>query len=198
MIAYKPTSLALCLLLVGGLSLPLDNARADTVTVIGKSSRHHAHQGKIITIKRPTKRHNTPHHREHVVVVPRKRHFRGVRVQRPHGRPYFGYSFFYSDDEAFKWLAFTAIPLKVLDNLNEDQQRLHEAAQVRATTADVDEIIVWEDGGASGSVKTARIGKSTSGRHCREFQQSVTIGGKTEQAYGVACLQPDGAWEIVQ
>jgi hypothetical protein len=32
--------------------------------------------------------------------------------------------------------------------------------------------------------------------YCREFQQSVTIGGVTQQGYGTACLQPDGSWEI--
>jgi surface antigen len=42
-----------------------------------------------------------------------------------------------------------------------------------------------------------RDGKSTSGRYCREFQQTITGGGKAEQAYGKACQQPDGAWGIV-
>lgn len=32
---------------------------------------------------------------------------------------------------------------------------------------------------------------------CREFQQTVTIGGRTEQAYGTACRQADGTWMIV-
>lgn len=35
------------------------------------------------------------------------------------------------------------------------------------------------------------------GKYCREFQQTVTIGGKTETAYGTACRQPDGAWKII-
>ncbi len=38
----------------------------------------------------------------------------------------------------------------------------------------------------------------TSGRYCREFQQSVVIGGQSEQAYGIACQQPDGSWEVKQ
>jgi surface antigen len=42
-----------------------------------------------------------------------------------------------------------------------------------------------------------REGTSESGKYCREFQQTVTIGGKTEQAYGTACRQPDGSWQIV-
>jgi surface antigen len=34
--------------------------------------------------------------------------------------------------------------------------------------------------------------------YCREFQQTVVIGGEREQAYGRACQQPDGDWKIVQ
>ena len=32
--------------------------------------------------------------------------------------------------------------------------------------------------------------------YCREFQQSVTIGGVPQQAYGVSCQQADGSWRI--
>jgi len=134
-----------------------------------------------------------------VVVVPahRVRHYRNVVVVRPHGHWYRGYGPFMADDAAYKWLAFTAISLKALDLLNEAQERAHEAAQVRATTAAVGETIVWTLGSAAGSVTTVREGTSTTGRQCREFQQTVTIGGKSEQAYGTACLQADGAWEVV-
>jgi surface antigen len=31
---------------------------------------------------------------------------------------------------------------------------------------------------------------------CREFQQTVNIGGRSEQAYGTACRQADGSWKI--
>lgn len=31
---------------------------------------------------------------------------------------------------------------------------------------------------------------------CREFQKQIVIDGRTEQAYGLACLQPDGTWKI--
>ena len=116
---------------------------------------------------------------------------------RPYGRPIVGYGFFYNDDDAYKWLAFTSITLKILDNINEEQQRMHEQAQILATTAKIGESIEWQDGENSGSVKTTRIGKSTSGRYCREFQQTISIGRKTEQAYGTACQQVDGSWEIV-
>jgi len=38
---------------------------------------------------------------------------------------------------------------------------------------------------------------STTGRYCREFQQEVKIGGVKERAYGTACRNPDGSWEVV-
>jgi hypothetical protein len=31
---------------------------------------------------------------------------------------------------------------------------------------------------------------------CREFTQTVVIGGQTRQAVGRACPQPDGTWRI--
>jgi hypothetical protein len=127
----------------------------------------------------------------------RVRWYRDVVVVRPHGHWYSGYGNYRRDDDAFKWLAFTAITLGVLDLLNESQQREHEAAQIAATTAPIGERIVWRDGGASGVVVATRDGTSTSGRYCREFQQEVSIGGKREDAYGTACRNPDGSWEVI-
>lgn len=33
--------------------------------------------------------------------------------------------------------------------------------------------------------------------YCREFQQTIVVGGKPQQGYGTACRQPDGSWQIV-
>lgn len=142
----------------------------------------------------PPVRHGGP-----AFVVPpgRLHHYRNVVIVRPHGHWYPGYAYFRTDALAYRYLAFTAISLAALGALSEGQQRALEAAQVQATTAPIGQAITWNDGGASGSVVALRDGKSTSGRYCREFQQTVTVGGKAEQAYGTACQQPDGAWEIV-
>jgi hypothetical protein len=32
---------------------------------------------------------------------------------------------------------------------------------------------------------------------CREFQQTIMIGGQAQKAYGTACRQADGTWKIV-
>lgn len=74
-----------------------------------------------------------------------------------------------------------------------------ERAYTRATTAPVGETISWRnpDTGNYGTVTPVREGTQTaSGRYCREFEQTVVIGGRHEQAYGVACQRPDGTWEI--
>jgi surface antigen len=53
------------------------------------------------------------------------------------------------------------------------------------------------DNGHSGSVTPIRT-LNEHGRFCREYSNKVTIGGKTQEAYGKACRQPDGSWQIVQ
>ena len=54
------------------------------------------------------------------------------------------------------------------------------------------------DSGNSGTVTpTKTVMGSISGQPCREYQHKVTIGGKTEQAYGRACREADGSWQIV-
>jgi surface antigen len=74
-----------------------------------------------------------------------------------------------------------------------------EKASTRATTAPIGQPISWRnpDSGNSGTVTPTREGTAANGDYCREFQQSVTVSGKTEQAYGTACRQPDGSWKVV-
>jgi surface antigen len=53
------------------------------------------------------------------------------------------------------------------------------------------------DSGNSGSVTPVRTYQTATGQYCREFEQTVTIGGKPQKSYGTACRQPDGSWQIV-
>lgn len=73
-------------------------------------------------------------------------------------------------------------------------------AYSKAQAAPIGETITWSNpqSGNTGTYTPVREGTSSSGRYCREFQQTVTIGGKTQQAYGTACRQPDGSWQIVK
>ncbi len=59
--------------------------------------------------------------------------------------------------------------------------------------------ITWnnQQTGNYGSITPVQTYEPEPGRYCREFQQQVVIGGKVQDAYGTACRQPDGSWEIV-
>lgn len=80
-----------------------------------------------------------------------------------------------------------------------DRAEMRQAEQ-QAHSAPVGETIEWNnpDTGNYGSVTPVRDGRSTqTGAYCREYQTSVNVGGRQEEAYGTACQQPDGSWEIV-
>lgn len=53
------------------------------------------------------------------------------------------------------------------------------------------------DSGHSGTITPVKTYQQADGNYCREYQTTVTVGGKTEEAYGTACRQPDGTWKIV-
>jgi len=214
MLNRKSISIGLCLVLIASAWTPLAAGTAVRRTSVGTSSRAavSTNRGAVTTRSGSTayrggaatstvrrtgvstasrtavSRSTTVHSRSYV--------HRGVAVYRPHGHYYHGYGHYHDDNDAWKWLAFTAITLKILDNLNEEQQREHEAAQIEATSAPIGQPITWDEGSASGSVTTTREGQDAAGNQCREFQQEITVGGQTEEAYGTACLQPDGSWKI--
>ena len=80
------------------------------------------------------------------------------------------------------------------------QARAGAAAEQALETAAVGSPITWEnpdnaEGPARGSATVTRQGTDTEGRTCREFQQTVTIGGREEQSYGTACRDANGDWK---
>lgn len=52
--------------------------------------------------------------------------------------------------------------------------------------------------GNSGVITPGTYYQTGSGQYCREYSQNITVGGRTERAYGTACRQPDGTWQIVE
>lgn len=73
-------------------------------------------------------------------------------------------------------------------------------AEQQAHSAPMGQTINWNnpDSGNYGTYTPVRDGQDTAGNYCREYQSTVNVGGKTEQAYGTACRQPDGSWKIVK
>jgi len=82
--------------------------------------------------------------------------------------------------------------------LDQRDKRMAAEAQQRALeTAPTGQPVAWTnpDTGHTGAVTPTRTYQSESG-YCREFQNDVVIGGKSEKAYGTACRQPDGSWKV--
>lgn len=52
------------------------------------------------------------------------------------------------------------------------------------------------DTGSQGTVTPKPAYRTSDGRYCREFQQTITVDGEEVRGYGTACRQPDGSWEI--
>ena len=80
-----------------------------------------------------------------------------------------------------------------------DRMKADEAVN-RAHSAPIGDTITWNNprSGNAGTVTPLRDGTSTSGQYCREFDQTITVAGETQQGYGIACRQPDGTWRILQ
>jgi surface antigen len=75
---------------------------------------------------------------------------------------------------------------------NSTQQKALETAQPGQT-------LPWQnsESGNSGSFTPSNYYTNDNGQYCREYSQTVSVGGKSEQAYGTACRQADGTWKIV-
>ena len=89
----------------------------------------------------------------------------------------------------------------VANSLSQQDKVYYEKASVQAAeVVPVGQTVQWynPESGNSGTITPTREGQTNAGAYCREFQQTVTIDGETQRAYGTACRQPDGSWKIVQ
>ena len=80
-----------------------------------------------------------------------------------------------------------------------DRRKLENNAQYSLESSKTGKTTTWNnpDSGNYGSFTPTRTYKKDN-EYCREFTQKVTVAGKTQDAYGTACRQPDGSWKIVQ
>ncbi|MEE8276797.1 MAG: RT0821/Lpp0805 family surface protein [Alphaproteobacteria bacterium] len=85
-------------------------------------------------------------------------------------------------------------------SLDKADQLQAQQAVGQAHAVPIGQTVAWNnpESGNSGTVTPIRDGTNNqTGAYCREYQTTVTVGGKTEEAYGTACRQPDGSWKIV-
>ena len=79
-----------------------------------------------------------------------------------------------------------------------DQAALDRSTQQALESTPANQPMQWSnpDNGHYGTIVPVRTYQPAPGQFCREFQQTVIIGGQSQQAYGTACRQPDGTWKI--
>ncbi|HSR54694.1 MAG TPA: RT0821/Lpp0805 family surface protein [Alphaproteobacteria bacterium] len=81
-----------------------------------------------------------------------------------------------------------------------DRAYMHRTTQRSLEYGRTGETSTWvnPDNQHAGSVTPTRTLPPDQGQTgpCREFQQTVTIDGRSERAYGTACRQADGSWKI--
>ena len=81
-----------------------------------------------------------------------------------------------------------------------DRERAGRTAQSSLEGARTGQIAQWSnpDTGHSGTFMPTRTYQSSQGRYCREYTQTIMVGGKKQEGHGTACRCPDGTWEIVE
>ncbi len=79
-----------------------------------------------------------------------------------------------------------------------DKRMAAEAAQRAFENNQAGAATTWRnpDSGNSGSITPTRTYQGGGGEYCREYQQTITVGGEPQQSYGTACRQPDGSWKV--
>ena len=79
-----------------------------------------------------------------------------------------------------------------------DKQMASQAATRAFEQNQTGQASVWNnpDSGNSGSVTPTKTYQLASGQYCRQYTQTIMIGGEQHQTYGTACRQADGTWKI--
>lgn len=81
-----------------------------------------------------------------------------------------------------------------------DQAHIQQLTQRSLETQKSNTTVLWTnpDHDVEATVTPKPVFTDTAGQTCREYQQTVTVGGKTELAYGTACREADGSWRIIK
>lgn len=80
-----------------------------------------------------------------------------------------------------------------------DREKASAAASQALDSIPSGQSVAWRnpDSGNTGVVTPVRTYQTSTGQYCREYTQTINIGGQKHQSHGTACRQPDGSWKIV-
>lgn len=81
-----------------------------------------------------------------------------------------------------------------------DRAAYNSASQQALETAPAGRSLPWKNPqtGNYGTVTPSAPYQNPNGVYCREFNQTIVVGGKKQSGHGTACREPDGSWKIVQ
>jgi surface antigen len=81
-----------------------------------------------------------------------------------------------------------------------DLNYYENTAQTALETAPAGQTLPWSNpqSGNSGTITPKQYYQSSNGQYCREYTQSINVGGRIQEGVGTACRQPDGSWRIVE
>ena len=81
-----------------------------------------------------------------------------------------------------------------------DMTYYNQTSQRALETVQPGQSLPWSNPrtGNSGTITPSNYYQSANGQYCREYSQSISVGGQISQGYGTACRQQDGTWQIVQ
>ena len=82
---------------------------------------------------------------------------------------------------------------------NADRAMVNQTTQSALETSQPGQSLPWRNtnSGNYGSITPSNYYQNAEGQYCREYTQTIVVGGKTEKGYGTACRQPDGSWQMV-
>jgi len=83
---------------------------------------------------------------------------------------------------------------------NADRAAADQAAQRALNNSQNGQSLPWKNpqSGNYGTITPSNYYQNDAGQYCREYNQTIVVGGQKQQGHGTACRQPDGSWQIVQ
>ncbi len=81
---------------------------------------------------------------------------------------------------------------------NADLNYYHQASQAALELGQPGQLFPWQSkiSGVTGTVTPSSYHQNAEGKYCREYTQTITVGGRLQEGHGVACRQSDGSWKI--
>jgi len=83
---------------------------------------------------------------------------------------------------------------------NADMAAYNNASRRALENTDPGQTLPWKNpqSGNYGTITPAAPYRTQNGQYCREYNQTIVVGGQKQSGHGTACREPDGSWKIVE